>query len=503
MAMAATARRLRASHPTDRTLRGLAVVGAALCVLSTIALAAGHVAGAGASAVAAAAFLLLVGWCASHRRADQTLVALGLYLGLLDGYVKLSTGSSTITLARDVIVVAIACGALLRAMRSEQRLKLPPLGGLALAFGVVVLIELANPESRGLAAGLAGVRQHLGYAFIRRDSQIEKLLFVLVFCAAAGGVISYIQSTLTPQELADWGSGYRERILGTGAFTGAARVGFDIGGGTSVRPFGLGSDAGSGALAAALALPGLIALAMTGSGRVRLALTPLAAGIGLAIVTSGSRAALVTVFVSVVVFGAIAAASKNGLRAVLGLALGIAVVFAVFQQVGLGTSSTKRAQSIAPSRAVTTFSTERGTSVAQFGSLASEHPLGVGVGTVGPAASFARSAGSASFDSETQWNFLILELGLAGLVIYVGLNLRLLSLSMTRIRRIHDRALRLNLAAVAAPLYALIVAGFAGPTTASAPSAPYLWLVAGVLSYWLASGHTREGRAGASGSPPP
>jgi hypothetical protein len=477
-------------------------VGAALCVLSTIALAAGHVAGAGASAVAAAAFLLLVGWCASHRRADQTLAALGLYLGLLDGYVKLSTGSSTITLARDVIVVAIACGALLRAMRSEQRLKLPPLGGLALAFGVVVLIELANPGSRGLAAGLAGVRQHLefvplfflGYAFIRRDTQIEKLLFVLVFCAAAGGVISYIQSTLTPQELADWGSGYRERILGTGAFTGAARVGFDIGGGTSVRPFGLGSDAGSGALAAALALPGLIALAMTGSGRVRLALAPLAAGIGLAIVTSGSRAALVTVFVSVVVFGAIAAASKNGLRAVLGLALGIAVVFAVFQQVGLGTSSTKRAQSIAPSRAVTTFSTERGTSVAQFGSLASEHPLGVGVGTVGPAASFARSAGSASFDSETQWNFLILELGLAGLVIYVGLNLRLLSLSMTRIRRIHDRALRLNLAAVAAPLYALIVAGFAGPTTASAPSAPYLWLVAGVLSYWLASGHTREGR---------
>jgi hypothetical protein len=490
----ATALRPRASQPADPTLLGVSIAGASVCVLLTIALAAGHIAGAGPSGVAAAAFLLLVAWCMGHRRADHALAALGLYLGLLDGYVKLSTGSPTITLARDVIVVAIACGALLRAMRSEQRLALPPLGGLVLAFSVVVFVELVNPASRGITGGLAGVRQHLefvplfflGYAFVRRESQIQKLLLILVLCAAAGGVISYIQSTLTPEQFAEWGPGYRERVFGTGAFSGAGRVAFDADG-SSVRPFGLGSEAGAGALTAALALPGLIALAMGGSGKVRLALVPLSVGLGLAIATSGSRAALVTVAVSVVAFGLIAAASRNGLRAMGGLALGVAVVFAVVQHLGPDNGPTKRAQSVAPSNVASTVATERLDSIARFGELAASYPLGVGVGSVGPAASFDRADDPVTYDSETQWNFLVLELGLAGLAIYVLLNLRLISLSLRRIRRIDDRVLRMYLAALAAPLFGLVITGFAGPTTASAPSAPYLWLVAGILSHRLAA----------------
>jgi hypothetical protein len=125
--------------------------------------------------------------------------------------------------------------------------------------------------------------------------------------------------------------------------------------------------------------------------------------------------------------------------------------------------------------------------VAQFGEIAAEHPLGVGVGWSGPAAGFRRDAETANFNSESEWNFLVVELGLAGLAVYLLLNLRLMGLSFTRIRRIQDPALRLNLAALAAPLVALVVAGFAGPTTASVPSAPYFWLVAGILSYWLAA----------------
>jgi hypothetical protein len=500
MGTAATALRHRASRPADRTLVGLSVAGAFACVLATIALASGHVAGTGLIAVAAAGFVLLVAWCITHRRTDHTLAALGLYLGLLDGYVKLSTGSSTITLARDVIVTAIAAGALLRAMRSEERLALPPLGGFVVAFCIVVIVELANPELSGITAGLAGVRQHLefvplfflGYAFVRRESQLQSLLLILVICAAAGGVISLVQSTLTPQQLAGWGPGYSERVLGTGAFAGAARVAFDAGG-TSVRPFGLGSEAGSGAIAAALALPGLIALLMASRWRLRVALIPLSIGIGLAVATSGSRAAIVTVFVSVVAFGLIAAASKNGLRAVVGLALGGTVVVLAFQNLGTGNEAAKRAQTVAPTKAVSTFTTERGSSVLELGGLVSAHPLGVGVGTAGPAAGLRRATANASsreegFNTETQWNFLVVEVGVAGLAIFVMFNFRLIAIAMTRIRRIGDRRLRLQLAGLAAPLVGLIAAGFAGPTTATVPSAPYLWLVAGILSWWLMKG---------------
>lgn len=368
-----------------------------------------------------------------------------------------------------------------------------------MAFGVLVLAELANPDLRGIAAGLAGMRQHLefvplfflGYAFMRHESQIQKFILLLVLCAAAGGVVSYIQSTLTPEQLAGWGPGYSERVLGTGAFTGVGRVGFNAAG-SFVRPFGLGAEAGAGAIAAALALPGLIALMMRASTRTRLALAPLSAGLALAVLTSGSRAALVTVFVSLFAFGLIAATSKNGVRAMLGLALATALLFGVLQQIGPHNASTNRGGSVAPSRALTTFSTERGASVARLGDLAMTYPLGVGVGWSGPAAGFRRDVRTATFNSETEWNFLVVELGLAGLAIFLAFNVRLLALSITRIRRIQDPSLRLNLAALGAPLFALLIAGFAGPTSASAPSAPYLWLVGGVLSYWLIARFRRD-----------
>ncbi len=64
-----------------------------------------------------------------------------------------------------------------------------------------------------------------------------------------------------------------------------------------------------------------------------------------------------------------------------------------------------------------------------------------------------------------------------------------MALALTRIRRIDDLTMRLQLAALAAPLFGLVVAGFSGPTSASVPPAPYFWFVAGVLSYWLVTAY--------------
>lgn len=451
--------------------------------------------GFGPAAVGAVAFMLLAAWCFTHRRVDRSLAALGLYLGLLDGYLKLKTGSPFITLGRDVLVAAIAGGALLRTMVSQRRLSLPPLGGLVLAFSAVVIVELFNPQGPGPVSALGGVRQHLefvplfflGYVFMRRETQIQRLVFLLVLCAAAGGVVSYIQSTLTPQELADWGPGYSERILGTGPFEGAPRVAYDDDGGTSVRPFGLGSDLGAGAVAAALALPALIAMMMSLKGSMRLWLVPAGIGIGLAIATSGTRAALVTVFISALAFALIAAVSRDALRVISGLAVGAVIVFGAFEFLGPGNTTATRAESIVPSKVLTTFSEERGSSVTKLAEYATAYPLGLGVGTVGPAAGALndRPLALQVLNTETEWNFLVLEVGLAGFALFIAINLRLMALALTRIRRIADTTTRLYLAALAAPLFGLLAAGFAGPTTATVPPAPYFWFVAGVLSYWL------------------
>ncbi|MEJ7787656.1 MAG: O-antigen ligase family protein [Solirubrobacteraceae bacterium] len=452
-----------------------------------------------------AAFILLALWCFSHRRVDHSLAALGLYLGLLDGYVKLRTGSPLVTLGRDVLVAAIAGGALLRSLSSRQPLPLPPLGGLVLGFAAVVMIEMFNPSAPGSIQSLAGVRQHLefvplfflGFAFIRHESQVRTLAMILVICAAAGGVVSLVQSLLTPEQLAQWGPGYRERIYGTGAFTGAGRVALDAAGNAAVRPFGLGSEAGGGASAAALALPALIALVMNAGRRFPLIYLPLAVGIALAVVTSGSRAATVAVVLSVVAFAVIAAVSRNAVRVMVGLAIASVLIVAVFQQVSPGNAAKNRVESVTPSKISSTFSQERGSTLKTFGRYAQAYPLGVGIGTVGPAAAVSGERNTAVLDAETLWNFLIIETGLPGLALIVALLLRMMWIALVRIRHSPDPKMRLYLAALAAPLFGLAAAGFAGPTTISVPSAPFLWFVAGILSYWLMR------RPDSHGRPPP
>jgi hypothetical protein len=449
----------------------------------------------GPAALAAVVFLVLTAWCFSHRRVDRSLAALGLYLGLLDGYLKLRTGSQYMTLARDVLVIAIAGGALLRSMISHKRLPLPPLGALVLAFGAVVVVEIFNPLGRPPAGALAGVRQHLefvplfflGYAFVRHRSQLQGLLVILVICASVGGIFSYIQSTLTPEQFATWGPGYAERVLGTGAFAEGPRVAYTGTGVERVRPFGLGSDLGAGAVIAAMGLPALVALMMGARGALRMAMFPLAIGIALAVATSGTRAGLIIAFVSGTSFALLAATSRNAMRVIAGLAVGAILVYAAFGVLGSENDTARRAQSIAPTEAFSTFSRERGASVLVFGTYAVQYPLGIGVGSVGPASSAfgRRSETSRSFDSETQWNFLLLETGLVGFALIVAMNLRLMWVSWTRIRHMRDSVVRLQIAALAAPLFGLLAAGFAGPTTASSPQAPYFWLVAGILSYWL------------------
>jgi len=448
----------------------------------------------GPAAVGAILFLMLVGWCFTHRRVDRSLAALGLYLGLLAGYLKLRTGSSAFTLLPAILVAAIAAGALIRALRSHSRLSIPPLGGLVIAFTLIVIVEMFNPHGRNIPGSVAGLAQDLeymplfflGFAFIRRKTQVEKLLLILVVCASLGGLVSFYQSTLTPAQFASWGPGYSERVLGTGPYAGAARISYDNGV-AYVRPFGLGSDIGDGGLIAALALPGLIALMLGRNKAIRVASVPLAVGIALAAATSGSRASLVVFVICALVFALLAATSRAGVRLIVGLTIAGVLVYGAFQFLGPGNNSATRAQSITPSHILSTFSQHSGGSLRIFGTYVLKYPLGLGTGSVGPAASTFSNVTSETntLNTETEWNFLLLETGLAGLLVFVIMNLRLMWVSLTRIRRIADQQLRLHLAALAAPVFGLIAAGFASPTTATVPQAPYFWFVAGVLSYWL------------------
>lgn len=503
--------RLASGTLLSRSEWPLAISCAIVCVAATFALAAGHVAGAGAPALGAAVFLLVALWCLTERRTERTLVVFALYVGMLDGYLKLRTGSREITLARDVLLWAIAAGALWRASQRGESLRLPPLGLFVVAFVLVVVAEVFNPSSLGPVQSLAGVRQHLefvplfflGYAFVRTPRSLRALLVVLVLVASANGVVSYAQSTLSPAQLAGWGAGYSERILGTGKFAGQSKVEYvrvrGIVRSTAVRPFGLGSELGAGALTAVIALPGLIAMIFSYVSRLRLLAMVCAPAVVLGVVTAGSRGAFIACFAAVLAYAFLGGASRNVIRVAIGVAIGLAVILGTSSQLAASNDAAQRAQSVLSPSVLQTFWRERGDSVGLIGRYVADYPLGLGVGTVGPAQQALNPTGL-PLDSETQWNLIVIEAGVAGLLLLVFFGASLVFLSAVRIPRFSDPEIRLQLSAVAAPLIALFVLCFVGPVSVSAPSGPYLWFAAGVLSYWLLGSGSRPSRAISSSS---
>jgi hypothetical protein len=112
-------------------------------------------------------------------------------------------------------------------------------------------------------------------------------------------------------------------------------------------------------------------------------------------------------------------------------------------------------------------------------------PLGAGLGSGGPAAGQLPAHDRSGLDAENQFNFLVIELGIPGLLLLLSFNLRLLSLAARRIRAIDDGELRLLLAALTAPLFALLLGWTGGIATTGSAGAAYFWFAAGTLAYWV------------------
>ena len=434
-------------------------------------------------------------WMLVSERYEWSLAILMLYVGLADGFLKLSTGSSQVTLVRDLLLYAIAAGALIRmAVRREQP-ALPPLTGWVVAWLVVIGVQLANPENSTLMHSLASVRPHaewvplffLGYVVMRSRARIRGFLMLLVVIAAVNGVVGLVQLNLTPDQLSSWGPGYEKAINGEASVSQRAFV--DEEGNERNRPFGLGSDIGFGGSVGFLAVPA--ALALLGLGLrpdLRLLVAVLAVGVVLAVITSEARVHVIAALVAILAFAGLTVTSRGGVRTVIGLGVGLAVAFAALSFVFSSSEegSFDRYQSISsPGKALTTAYDYRSGVISQVPNYITEIPLGAGIGSKGPAGSFGGTAGGRHLNGESEPTFLLIELGIPGLAVMLGFMLRLLYLSTTKIRRVGDRETRVLLTAVAAPLFALFATWFAGVSTATTPGAPYLWFAAGVLSYWL------------------
>jgi MFS family permease len=511
-------------HPAvlDRRIRNLLAMGLAGSIAAVLAfaitLAASNISifavlGAIFSVVAVVMLLL-------SARLEVTVVIAAFYLGMLDGPVKLlfSLPHELSPAVRDILLLAICIGVVLRLVVGRQRVQLPPLSGWVLAFTGLVLMEAFNPKTVSVLKDVAGFRSQLewvpffffGYLLVRSKTRFRQAFVIIAVMALANGLVSTYQTRLSPGQLASWGPGYRQRVMpgAEGDKVLKSRT-YQSEGEARVRPMGLGSDAGFGAGVGILALPGALALLATWPRRRRWLALIFCFGAMAAVATGLGRLQVIGALLAVGAFAGYAAlAGRKAAPAFAAMATLLLVTIPVgvlFVGVVVKSGTFKRYADIAPSEVATTAPTHKSNAWTKIPKVIAAEPFGVGLGSVGSVGSFGGKVTNLveghSVSSETQYNYVTNELGAPGLLLWVALSLYIVALVARAMPRIEDGDIAIYIAATFAPFVALFFMGFSGPWYTSAATGPYFWFAIGVAAYWLAGarGHAYATRKTVSG----
>ncbi len=496
-----------AVHPVvfDRRLSDLATVALAGLVPAAVALgltvALPHTSVFVVLGAIAAALLVVV--LIVNSRLEVTVLLLAIYLGLLDGPIKLGIGRSEATAAvRNVLIVAICLGALLRLFARREPVKLPPLTGWVLAFLAIVLLNAFNPKTQGVLHALGGFRQQLqwvpffffGYLLFRSKRRLRQLFVIVGVIGLANGAVAAYQTTLSPPQLANWGPGYRALFQPTtvGKKGSIART-YSSEGEARVRPLGLGSDSGFSGGVGVIALPCSLALLATWRSRRRWIAAVLALGALVAVATGLGRLQVVGAVLGVFAFAGLASLAGRNVTRALGavlviVALAIPLGSLFVSAVGGGTF--KRYESISPGQASSTVPEHKSSAWEKIPEFLGKAPFGVGLGTVGAAGGFGGRVTELveghTVSAETQYNVVADELGAPGLILWVALTIFVIATVVAGMRGVGDGELAVMLAGAFAPFVALTLEGFSGPFITSTAAGPYFWMAIGIVAYWFA-----------------
>ena len=452
-------------------------------------------------------FLLLASLMLVVTRRFALALALYLvYLGVLDGYLKLSIGGEAITLLRTLLLGVIAGASLLALLTDRRSVTLPRGTIIVVALVLVALVQIANPGNPNLMKPVGSLRQEiefiplffLAYATVRTEASLQTLLLLLLAVAVANGIANFIQYNLSPEQFASWGPGYSDRIFGSDGVSGRVFDDGSVGG--RARPFGLGTDAGSGGIAGLLGVGAAIALIVrpriTSFGSANLVRGIAIAAVPfvlLAVVLSLTRAVILAAVIAILVQGLLTA-RRQLVPLILVGCLAFAVGGFVIQRATAGSEGgdgLARYQSISPGQLLSTTRDQRGASLALVVTYAGRYPFGAGLGGVGPSTGYkGRVRPDELLNGETQFNVLVLDLGIPGLLLvltFAGMTLMLI----VRIARVPDPVIQAQLAALAGPFVGVLALCFSGAPLTGAPGAPYFWAVGGILAYWVGAKRAR------------
>ncbi len=494
-------------HPVvlERRIRNLLFIGLSALVPAAIALAI-SVEGREASLplvlgaiVAAVGIVTLM----MYSRLEVSVALLVVYFGLLDGPVKLLAPGRELTASiQDVLIFAIGAGVLMRLVARKERIGLPALSGWVIAWTVLVLANIFNPRTEGLLHILGGLRQQLqyvplfffGYALMRSKVRFRQYFIIIGVIALANAAVAAYQTGISPAQIASWGPGYHnlyhsfeegeEREPG-----GAPRV-FASEGEGRVRPPGLGSDEGFSGSVGVIGLPACLALLVISPRRRKWVAAVLAFGAAVGIIVSLGRLAVIEGGLAVAAFAGLAALSGSKLGRTLGTLLAVfvlAIPAGALVVSSLRSGTLKRYERISTSSATTAGREKAWSKVPEY---AAAEPFGFGLGNSGPVGGFGGRNTNLleghSLTSETEYNVLVKELGVPGVLLWPALVFYVIFLTLAGIRRVRDPDIAICLAGTLATFFVLPIAASAAFLESGVSTGSYFWFAIGVAAYWFA-----------------
>jgi hypothetical protein len=181
-------------------------------------------------------------------------------------------------------------------------------------------------------------------------------------------------------------------------------------------------------------------------------------------------------------------------RAVAGPVIAAAVLGLVV--LALGGYSLGRYSSITPAHLASTFGSQRGASLNLIPAYVTHYPFGAGLGAVGPASTLNASLNTYKLSGENGFTFLIVELGLPGLLCVIAL----FAVGLRRGARASvARGLaetRLYLAALTAGLIGCSLLWLTGGVLSAPPLSPFVWVALGTIAAWSSPARTSKAAPG-------
>jgi hypothetical protein len=427
-------------------------------------------------------------------RLEVTVALIAIYLGMIDGPIKLLLGGRELTASfQDVIILAVSAGALMRIMMRRERVRLPELSGWVIAWVVLVLVNAFNPKTGSLLHVVGGFRQQLefvpffffGYVLMRSKRRFRQLFVIIGVMALANGAVAAYQTGLSPGQLASWGPGYQALIHPIGSGTG--RVYFSEGE-ARVRPPGLGSEAGYSGSVGHIALPMCLALLVISRRRRWIAIL-LCLGALIGVFVGLGRLPLIGAALGVITFIAFAVLSgRSVFRSLIALlAITILVIpTGVLVVSALKPGTFKRYEKLSLGSETTLHKENAWSKIPQY---AAASPFGFGLGNSGAVSGLGGHENNLlnghNLTSETQYNVLIKELGVPGLILWPAIIIYVSIIIAIGLRRIPDSDLAICLAGTLASFAPLLLEGSSGFLSASTADGPYYWFAVGVAAYWF------------------